>query len=205
MNSLSGVRTSTMGWLVVGPFVAEEPKHFAAGFVVAAVASYVPDIEHENSTAGRAVGKAPSKIVRKIAGGHRGLTHSLFFALLTSTLMWWIMDDRFGVRMQWFMQALIGDVFTGNWSGIWYHYLVLLGLVHSLAHAVFVGVHAHIFCDLLTVQGTAYLSPFWRKKIRIANLRTGSRAEEWYLALVNVLTAMVVLYHVTGLFGAHNA
>lgn len=195
MNALAGVRTSTFFWVGVGPIVSDGPAEFVFGLGMAAVFSYLPDIEHPESTAGKAIGKMPSGLVRKISGGHRMLTHSLFFALLAGFLTWWVLDgDRLWSSLQWLARAQALDI-------SWGHFGSFLGLVPTPVFGAMVGVLAHIWCDLLTVQGTGLFSPFSRKRVRLANFRTGSRSEEFYLTAVNVATAIFVMYHLNSKIG----
>jgi membrane-bound metal-dependent hydrolase YbcI (DUF457 family) len=83
VNSRAGVVTAQVGWLALLPHVPQQnAKTAVAGFVVAAVTSYLPDLDHDRSTAGQAVGRGASRLIRRVAGGHRGGTHSLFAVTL---------------------------------------------------------------------------------------------------------------------------
>lgn len=92
MNAKAGIVTSQAAWLASLPVTAGTATGFdyrgaATGFVVAGVFSFWPDLEHEGSTAGRAVGKRWSWLIRKIAGGHRMGTHSVFAVIV---IAWWL-------------------------------------------------------------------------------------------------------------------
>jgi inner membrane protein len=88
MNARAGVVTSQVVWLASLPLTARAPtleasfKGAAAGFVVAAFASFLPDLDHPGSTIGRYF----PAIVRKALGGHRMGAHSL----LMVGACWWI-------------------------------------------------------------------------------------------------------------------
>jgi inner membrane protein len=88
VNARAGVVTSQVAWLASLPVTAAAPtlelslKGAVAGFLVAALASFMPDLDHHNSTAGRYM----PDWVRPLLGGHRMLTHSL----LSIIFAWWL-------------------------------------------------------------------------------------------------------------------
>jgi membrane-bound metal-dependent hydrolase YbcI (DUF457 family) len=88
VNARAGVVTSQVVWLASLPLTAHAPtlegsiKGAAAGFVAAAFASFLPDIDHPGSTIGRYF----PAIVRRLLGGHRMGAHSL----LMVAACWWI-------------------------------------------------------------------------------------------------------------------
>lgn len=90
MNARAGVVTSQVVWFVSLPVTTtaatfgETVRGALAGFVVAALASFLPDLEHAGSTAGRTVGKRLSAVIRFLTGGHRMGTHSL----IAIAVMW---------------------------------------------------------------------------------------------------------------------
>jgi membrane-bound metal-dependent hydrolase YbcI (DUF457 family) len=88
VNARAGVVTSQVVWLASLPLTARAPtleasfKGAAAGFVAAAFASFLPDIDHPTSTIGRYF----PAIVRRALGGHRMGGHSL----LMVGFCWWL-------------------------------------------------------------------------------------------------------------------
>lgn len=188
MNALAGVRTAGLAWLATGPAVCAMPpggfdwKSFGVGFGVAGVCSYLPDLDHEGSTAGRAVGKGVSTGLKRLAGGHRMGLHSLALVAAGFAVTLWLTSTL----------AL-------TWAALWVSLPPSLAaaavVAHPLAYAVAVGLLSHIWCDLLTVQGVALLWPLSRKKFRIASLRTGGAGEERYVTLVNVALVIVLFWH----------
>lgn len=88
MNVRAGVVTSQVIWLISLPVTAAAPttelsiKGAAAGFLVAAFASAMPDLDHHNSTVGRHI----PDWFRRLLGGHRMLTHSALSVLFA----WWL-------------------------------------------------------------------------------------------------------------------
>lgn len=164
MNSKAGVVTSQVAWLGAAPLAAVDLKGAAVGFFIAGVCSYLPDLDHDGSTAGRAVGGG-AKVIRKVSGGHRMGTHSL----LAVVLMW----------------LLVGYL-TGT-------------PVYATAAAV--GWASHIFCDVLTIQGTALFYPLTRKKFHIGWMITGHRGEEVYVRLVQCFGVILLLFYLAQLSG----
>jgi membrane-bound metal-dependent hydrolase YbcI (DUF457 family) len=88
MNARAGVVSSQVVWLASLPLTARAPtpelqiKGAVAGFLVAALASFLPDLDHPMSTVGRYI---PGWI-RHLMGGHRMLSHSL----LAVGSAWWL-------------------------------------------------------------------------------------------------------------------
>lgn len=192
MNSLAGVRTAGLVWLATGPAVCRampgettgyDWKSFGVGFMVAGVCSYLPDLDHEGSTAGRAVGKGVSTGLKRLAGGHRMGLHSLTLVVAGFALTLWLTST---LALTW----------GALWSSLPPSFGAAMVAAHPLAYAVAVGLLSHIWCDLLTVQGVALLWPFSRRKFRIASLRTGGAGEDRYVLLVNVALVVVLLWHV---------
>lgn len=79
MNARAGVVTSQVAWLASLPVTVAAPtltlsiKGAVAGFVVAALASFLPDLDHHKSTVGRYF----PRWFRRLLGGHRMGSHSL--------------------------------------------------------------------------------------------------------------------------------
>jgi membrane-bound metal-dependent hydrolase YbcI (DUF457 family) len=85
VNFTAGVTTAWTAWLVAAPSVAPaHPRDFALGFVVTAVASALPDVDHPGSTVGRVV--PFHKVIAWVGGGHRMLFHSA----LAVAGVWWL-------------------------------------------------------------------------------------------------------------------
>jgi len=65
----------------------------------------------------------------------------------------------------------------------------------TLADALAVGILAHMWCDLLTVDGIGLFYPFWRAKTRVGWMTTGTVHEERYIfAVRSVGIAVVAVY-----------
>lgn len=89
MNARAGVVTSQVAWLSAAPFAASEPKGAAAGFLVAAFASFLPDLDHHKATAGRYM----PALFRWLVGGHRMGTHSLVAIGSAWWLTGWLLEN----------------------------------------------------------------------------------------------------------------
>jgi inner membrane protein len=159
MNAKAGIVTSQVAWLAAIPLVAPDWKAVGLGFAVAGVASYLPDLDHDSSTAGRNLGPLP-KILRTVGGGHRMATHSALAVALAYVLATYLVSPHFGL-------------------------------------AVAIGWASHIWCDLLTIQGTGLFWPATRRKFHIGYMVTGRRGEEVYIRLTQAVGVLVLLLYVT--------
>lgn len=92
-HAISGV----LGWLVVAPILAAkgimpaDVAVIATGAVVTSGAALLPDLDHPQSTIARTFGpvsQAVSHGVNIVAGGHRKMTHSIFFTILATLGTW---------------------------------------------------------------------------------------------------------------------
>jgi inner membrane protein len=161
VNARAGVVTSQTAWLAslpvlsVAPTLGASARGAAAGFLVAALASFLPDLDHPKATVGRYV----PGWVRWILGGHRMGSHS-FFAVAGA---WWL---------------------TG--------YLLENPII---ANAMAVGWLSHIVLDMLTVQGAGVLYPVSRRKFRIGWMRTGSKAEDWFVLGMKILWVLIAIWY----------
>jgi membrane-bound metal-dependent hydrolase YbcI (DUF457 family) len=153
----------------------------AAGAVVAAGASMLPDVDHPQATVAQSLGPVThvlSKVVSKLFGGHRNGTHSLLFAaLVTIGLTAWLSATggpwvSFGILF--FFSSLLVRTLTEA------HGLVCAAVSAIVAAtviavapgenwipwAVGIGCLLHMAGDLLTPEG---VPPFWPvSKVRIS-------------------------------------
>ena len=124
--------------------------------VFSIVGSLLPDIDHPNSKLGHRL-KPISMMINKVFG-HRGATHTLLSLLVVSI-------GLFMINL-----SLPLDIQPFGWAGV-------VGM--------FVGYLSHLFLDALTPSGIPLLSPFSKRKFRLAKLTTGK-----YDFLVS--TAMII-------------
>jgi membrane-bound metal-dependent hydrolase YbcI (DUF457 family) len=155
VNAKAGVVTSQVFWLGTAPLLMPDWRGVAGGFLLAGVASFGPDMDHSSSTIGRLLGPVP-RLIRKVGGGHRGVTHSVAAVLAV-----------FGVGL-------------------------LYGAVPALAAAE--GWLAHIWCDLLTIEGVQLFWPLTARP-HLASMRTGKRGERAYTAVLSCFGAMLIIFY----------
>lgn len=93
MNARAGVVTSQVVWFASAPLLATAPtllisvKGWLAGTAVVLLASFLPDLDHHNSTLGRYM----PKWFRRVMGGHRMGMHSVFLMAGLWYLTRWLM------------------------------------------------------------------------------------------------------------------
>lgn len=94
MNARAGVVTSQTVWFAGAPLLAAAPdlttsaKGWVAGTFVVLLSSFLPDLDHHNSTFGRYM----PKIFRRLMGGHRMGMHSVWLMAGLWFLTRWLID-----------------------------------------------------------------------------------------------------------------
>lgn len=171
MNARAGVVTSQVAWLASLPITTEDVKGAVAGFFVAALASYGPDLDHGGSTAGKMVGRRASKIIRKVMGGHRAGTHSL--AAVAGA---WFFVAYF------FESPTLASAMAVGWAS---HIFCDIWTVEGVSLLYFLGFLGLIWAPLWALN----------KKTRIGWMVTGSSAEDRYITYVKIVGVMVSLYY----------
>lgn len=112
--------------------------------LTAAAGSYAPDIDMGTTHAGRKH-QLTSKVVNKVGGGHRGITHTLLFPAIIFGLIY----------------------FTQNYLS---SYAFLASLIVSLLYGFEIGWVLHIFADLFNGKGCPVLWPLMKGKVHIMDL-----------------------------------
>lgn len=112
--------------------------------LTAAAGSYAPDIDSSMTHSGRRH-KVVSKVVSKVGGGHRGITHTLLVPVILAVLV-----------------ALTG-IYVSKYSNI----ATVLG---SIIFGLEVGWVMHIFADLFNGKGCPILWPLMKGKVHIMDL-----------------------------------
>jgi membrane-bound metal-dependent hydrolase YbcI (DUF457 family) len=162
-------------------FTLDVPFAVIAATGVAAFGALLPDIDlatsriaHETGT-GRGQGcltGALFHLLRRLMGGHRALTHSLWAAAVCVVL--------FGLQLG--PVSLAGRTLPAFWPGA-------LGGWSDLGTAFTLGYLSHILADMLTREGVKFWYPLSRAEVglgpRALRFSTGSWVEYlWVVALV---------------------
>jgi membrane-bound metal-dependent hydrolase YbcI (DUF457 family) len=182
-----------------------------AGTVVCAGAAMLPDIDHPNATVAHSLGivtAAISKVVSKLAGGHRMGTHSIPFALglgvaTTLGLHHWH-SPLLALLICFFLISLCIRVLTEA-SGIVCAVIsaAVAGVIVMavplqktglawLTVAIILGCLLHMLADMVTTEGIPLLWPLSKKKISIPVVgHTGGLREKITAGLCGALTVYV--------------
>lgn len=135
--------------------------------VTAASGSFMPDIDNPRTHAGLQH-KTASKVINKVGGGHRGITHSLIFPSILIGLMYYIAT----------LDA---------------NYKYIASVLMSLFFGYVTGWLMHIFADLFNGKGCPLFMPLTKSKIHILDLPS-TGIVPWIFAVVLVgLMAVITL------------
>jgi len=124
VNARAGVVSAQVAWGISLPVTAAAPtlelsiKGAVAGFLVAALASFMPDLDHPKSTAGRYV----PDWGRALLGGHRMLTHSILSIIVAHWLTGYLIGNPIvanAVAVGWGVHVAI-DMLTPQGVGLLY-------------------------------------------------------------------------------------
>jgi membrane-bound metal-dependent hydrolase YbcI (DUF457 family) len=186
-------------------------NELVAGTVVCAGAAMLPDLDHPNATVARSLGPITavlSKVVSKLAGGHRMGTHSLPFAaamgvLVTFGLSQW-QSPILALALCFFFTSLVVRVLTeadgavcAAISAAVAGVIVMAtpagaGDLSWLALAITLGCLLHMLADMVTTEGIPLAWPASRKKISIPLVGdTGGLREKLTASLAGLSTCYV--------------
>lgn len=224
--------TGAIGWLALAPGLAAlpvlnesgrfihsgimatalTPAELIAGALVTAGAAMLPDLDHPSATIAQTFGPVTwllSKAVNWLAGGHRGMTHSLLFAVGVGSGAHWLANtypvgrDVLVVLMVGLALRAIGIgipgkklasamVNVGLTAGIYVVFRSMEAGYAWLGLAIGLGSLIHVAGDSLTEQGCPVLWPLGRRFVLPWKLgmKTGKRFETKVLA--PVLSVLVV-------------
>ena len=152
-------------WLIGSAALGHQP-----GVEIAAVmlGSLAPDADNPRSKLGRWL-PGFSHFLYYLAGGHRGLTHSLLLAVPLFLVVWWLYGQHLESSQGWFAwQASTQDVRSTETGK-----LMLVSLAFS------VGYLSHLVGDLITRQGLRLLWPL-PFVVRV----TPFRADSWLITSI---------------------
>lgn len=207
--------TGAAGYLgIVAPVLASNgvpttPGTLACGAVVAGGAAMLPDLDHPQATAARAFGPVSwtaSRVISRVAGGHRVGTHSLLALLLVAFGTGWLLsgpaaDNRWVafalcfICVSLFMRIVLAKQsdLVSVIASLALTWLLLLATPDFgwLGWAITVGYGMHIVCDWVTEQGVALLWPISRGQWKLGLVKTDGSLER--LIAITCTILLVVL------------
>lgn len=136
------------------------------GLVSATLGSYMPDIDMQTTHAGQQH-KIASKVVSKVGGGHRGITHTLLIPLIVLVLML-------------FVSSFLAD----------FRYLNLIA--SSVLFGFEYGYVMHLFADMFNGKGIPLLWPISPSKIHIMDLPSSGFVPWLFTAVILGIQALFV-------------
>lgn len=135
------------------------------GMITAAAGSYAPDIDMQRTHAGRKH-RVTSKVVSKVGGGHRGITHTLLVPACLVTLMY-----------------VIGAYTDGAIAS------ALMSLVFGYAF----GYIMHLFADMFNGKGIPLFWPVMRGRVHIADVDSDGW-QAWAFCIVFLIVAGFIIF-----------
>lgn len=182
------------------------PGEVACGTAVAAGAAMLPDLDHPQATVSRSLGPVSwmaSRLVSRIAGGHRNGTHSLLACALVGLGMQALIDvsgeNLWAVFAICFLcLSLVTRVLLDGHSAITTTILAGLGAAACLAVspsfswlavAVTSGYALHLAGDIVTPEGIPPLWPVSKTRVRFPMVATGGKREQLVAICCGLLCA----------------
>lgn len=183
------------------------PGHLTPGHLVLFVgltsgAAVLPDLDHPNSTLARSFGFLShgfARLVGKVSGGHRHLTHAILGVAGFTALAWLAVKYRHDIGgkigLGVFLALIVaGALYAISVEGHGADALAIAAAVVMIdtgfglslvALAVGVGCSTHVLGDMLTEEGCPLLYPLSRWRFRLLPrplaFTTGTRPEFWIL------------------------
>jgi inner membrane protein len=135
--------------------------------ITAAAGSYAPDIDMTTTHEGRKH-KIASKVVNKVGGGHRGITHTMLVPAILCVLLYFLsMQTKLGQ-----MRSVAGSLIFG----------FLLGYV------------CHLFADMFNGKGIPLFWPLLQSKVHVADFESnGIQAWLWLVLYFLILGAIIYM------------
>jgi inner membrane protein len=135
--------------------------------LTAAAGSYAPDVDLGRTHEGQKH-KITNKVVSKVGGGHRGITHTLLVPAIVAVIMFLI---------SYFLSP--------------YKYIAMV--LMSLVFGYEVGYCMHIFADLFNGKGVPLFWPIMKGKVHIMDLPS-SGVIPWIFTAVFVAIMAAIIY-----------
>lgn len=200
MLGRSHLITGAAGFLgVVAPAAAAaghalSPAEIACGTLVASGAAMLPDLDHPRATVSRSLGPVSfvaSRLISRLAGGHRNGTHSALAVALVAVCANGLILSNPGnlwvpFALSFLCVALVCRVLLdaqNDLTSALCAAVVSAGLVAVtpdfswLGIAVTTGYALHLAGDAITKEGVPLAWPLNRTRFRVAGITTGGRLE----------------------------
>lgn len=183
---------------------ALSPAELIAGAIICAGAAMLPDLDHPSATIAQTFGPVTwllSKVVSWLAGGHRGATHSLAFAVATGFGAHWLATTYpigrdimvvlliglslraigVGIPRKKFASAMVN---IGMTAGLYAVFLSMDVGYAWLGLVVGIGSFVHVVGDCMTERGCPVLWPLSAKFVLPwkIGIKTGRKFEQKILA-----------------------
>lgn len=132
------------------------------GLVTSMAGSYAPDIDMGRTHSGMKH-KTASKVISKVGGGHRGITHTLLVPTIVAVLMWFVGSKLTGLKY-------------------------LTSLIQSLLFGWEFGYCMHLFADMFNGKGIPLFWPIMKGKVHIMDVDSnGWQAWLWAFAFIGIM------------------
>ncbi|WP_084957789.1 metal-dependent hydrolase [Thermoactinospora rubra] len=195
---------------------ALSPAELIAGALLCAGAAMLPDLDHPHATIAQTFGPVTwglSKVVSWLAGGHRGMTHSLAFAVAAGFGAHWL-AERYPIGRDVLVVLLIGLALRAIGIGIprnklgsamvnigltagLYAVFMSLGVGYAwLGLAVGLGCLVHVVGDCMTEKGCPVLWPMAARFVLPwkIGIKTGRAFEQKVLAPILSVAIVGLLF-----------
>lgn len=134
--------------------------------VTAAAGSYAPDIDLGRSHSGMKH-KTASKVISRVGGGHRGITHTLLVPAIVGALMY------------------VLPVYFSTFKAI-------DSFLMSLLFGWEVGYLMHLFADMFNGKGIPLFWPLFKKKVHVADFPSNGFGA-WMFAIIYTAVVLCML------------
>lgn len=162
------------------------------GLVTAAFGSYLPDIDMQRTHMG-AKHKVTSKVVSKVGGGHRGITHTLLVPAIMAVLMFLV--GTYFAKPD-FLPALNSTLIPFLRISLKHG---ISSILMSLVFGAEFGYCMHIFADAFNGKGVPLLWPISKSKVSFADFPSEGFGA-WAFAVILAGIEFAIVAHLGGLF-----
>lgn len=184
------------------------PAEIACGTMVAAGAAMLPDLDHPQATVSRALGPVSfvaSRLVSRMAGGHRNGTHSALAVGLVGVSANGLILSHPGNLIVPFLMCFLcvalvcrilldaqNDITSAICAAVLSAGLIAVTPDFAwLGIAVTTGYALHLAGDALTKEGVPLLWPLNRTRFKVLAITTGGRLERGIVLACSLLVALM--------------